>query len=133
MSANSRELALNRRMTKWFIDRDPSTIVLSSPNKVQSGTAWRVSGKNDKDPQTVKIIWPGGDGFVLTTPDGRTRRFDFIIVGEHDADIEIDDFFEFENGNKYTIEYLFPANGYEVKGGGSSHGAKPGGTADGTN
>ena len=118
------EVAVNRKLTKWFIDTDPTSLILIPRTKQdRPGGSHRFVDGPAKDPQIVKMIYPGGDGIVVTA-DGKTRRFDFIIVGQHDADIAIGDHWT-EGDQNYVIEYLFPFNDYEVKGGGVTHGSAP--------
>ncbi|ACI12439.1 hypothetical protein PBI_DAMIEN_18 [Mycobacterium phage Damien] len=124
MGASDFELRINRKLTDWFISRDPSEITLQTRIKQnRPGGSHRWMAGPSRLPQSFKIIYPGGDGIVITA-EGKTRRFDFIIVGSYDADLAIDDFWV-EGDQKYVIEYLFPYNGYEVKGGGVTHGSEP--------
>lgn len=120
---NAAQLAMHRRNTKRFIDDDPTEIQLSIAVKTMvAGT--KVSGYSDnREPQTFKIIWQGDTGVVREPPSG-AHRFDFILLGEYDANVAIGDFWQVEN-QKFVIEYIFPKNGYEVKAGGVSHGSKP--------
>lgn len=118
------ELAVNRKLTKWFIDRDPTSLILIPrvPQDRHGGSHRWVDG-TPKNSQIFKIIYSGTDGIVVTS-DGKTRRFDFVIVGEYDANIQIGDHWA-EGDQQYVIEYLFPFNNYEIKGGGVTHGSKP--------
>jgi hypothetical protein len=113
----------NRQLTSWFINDDPTTLVLTPHHQQFSGGAKKMVADPDRDPLTVKMIYPGGDGIVVTA-DSTTRRFDFIIVADYDAVIQIWDSFD-RWKNHYVVEYVFPYNGYEVKVGGSSHGSEP--------
>lgn len=124
MSAQVFEIAVNRKLTKWFISTDPTDLVLV-PRTKQSrpGGSHRFIDGTPRPSQTVKMIYPGGDGMVVTA-EGKTRRFDFIIVANHDATIQIGDHWS-EGNQHYVIEYLFPYNGYEVKCGGVTHGSLP--------
>lgn len=124
MGATAIELALNKKLTKWFIETDPTTLVLVPLVKVdRPGGAKKMENGTPRAAQDFKIIYPGGDGIVVTS-DGTTRRFDFIILGEYDANLAIGDHWT-ESNQHYSVEYLFPFNGYEVKGGGVSHGSAP--------
>lgn len=127
MTASSAKLAINRKATAKFIADDPAAISLIykiEQSRPGGAKAW-IDGSPPRDPQDFKIIWPGGDGIVVTA-EGKTRRFDFIIVGKYDAIMAIGDHWtQGESPQTYEIEYLFPYNGYEVKGGGVSHGSAP--------
>jgi hypothetical protein len=116
-------LETNRQLTSWFIAQDPSSIVFTPHHEEWSGGAKKTVADPDREVQIVKFIYPGGDGIVLAE-DHNTRHFDFIVVAEYDAEIDIWDSFDHSN-NHYVIEYVFPYNGYEVKVGGSSHGKAP--------
>lgn len=117
------EKSIHRKNTKRFIDSDPTVISLITPvNAIVNGT--KVANyTEDRAAQTFKIIWQGDDGVVRETPGG-TRRFNFIILGEYDAELDIGDFWQVGD-QKFVIEYVYPNNGYEVKAGGVSHGTTP--------
>ena len=116
-------LETNRQMTSWFINDDPTAITFTPHHEEFTAGAKKMVADPDRDMQIVKVIYPGGDGIVVTA-DSTTRRFDFIIVADYDATIEIWDSFDHLR-NHYVVEYVFPYNGYEVKVGGSSHGSEP--------
>jgi hypothetical protein len=116
-------LETNRQLTAWFINQDPTIVVFTPHHEEFSGGAKKMVTDPDREAQIVKFIYPGGDGIVITA-DGTTRRFDFIIVGEFDAEIEMWDSFD-RWGNHYVVESIMPYNGYEVKVAGTSHGSAP--------
>ena len=117
------ERSIHRKNTKRFIDSDPTVISLVTPVKDMVNGTQVSSYVEDKDAQTFKIIWQGDDGIVRETPGG-ARRFNFILLGEHDKKLDIGDFWQVGD-QKFVIEYIFPSNGYEVKAGGVSHGKAP--------
>jgi hypothetical protein len=125
---SSLELAIHRNGTKRFIDADPTLITLSPANQtaIVDGTRKSIGPSVVRNPQKFKIIYAGDTGIVREISDGQAgvRRFDFIIVGEHDAIVEVGDSFTLGQ-NKYVVEYVFPFNDYEVKAGGVSHGNQP--------
>ena len=110
-------------MTSWFINDDPTAVTFIPHHAEWSGGAKKWVEDPPRETQIVKFIYPGGDGIVVTA-DGTARRFDFIIVAEYDAEIQIGDSFDHQ-GNYYVVESVMPYNGYEVKVGGSSHGDSP--------
>jgi hypothetical protein len=120
------EKNIHRKNTLRFINADPTTIVLKTQGgSVVDGTV--VSGAGfSREPQQFKLIWGEQSGIFRETPDG-ARRFDFILLGVHDATVEIGDTFSIGD-NKYVITYIYPYNDYEVKAGGVSHGSNPGNT-----
>jgi hypothetical protein len=120
------EKVIHRKGTKRFIGADPTTIVLSKPGgSIVDGT-YRSGVGVARNPQQFKLIWSDQSGIVRELPDG-TRRFDFVLLGEHDAIVEIGDTFDIGT-NKYVVTYIYPYNDYEVKAGGISHGPNPGNT-----
>ena len=113
----------NRAMTSWFINDDPTSVVFIPHEEQWRGGAKKLVALPPRDMQTVKFIYPGGDG-IIPGDETKTRRFDFIIVAEYDAVIQIGDSFD-RWANHYVVEYVFPYNGYEVKVGGTTHGPEP--------
>lgn len=120
------EKSIHRRNTLRFIASDPTTIVLMIPGGGIVDGTFKSGAGSARNPQQFKLIWGEQSGIVRETPDG-TRRFDFVLVGAHDATIEIGDRFSIGE-NKYVITYIYPYNDYEVKAGGVSHGPNPGNT-----
>ena len=125
MAFSDVELKLHRIGTKRFIDSDPSEVILTPRTpQIVAGTKRFVDGV-PRAKQRFKIVWAGDNGIVrIPGQEGGVRRFDFIIVGEHDAIVDINDFWKVGN-QEFTIEYVFPSLGYEVKAGGVSHGSSP--------
>lgn len=117
----------NRELTHWFIEQDPTTVTLIPQTKVKTaGGAFNLVPGVARAPQIVKLIFPSGssDG-ISSGQDGRVRKYDFILVGEWDAVVEIDDYFEDSQGNFWIITGLVPYNGYEVKATMISYGGHP--------
>ena len=125
MALSNIELTLHRIGTKQFIDADPTNIILiPQASQAVAGTKKFVEGPPRAE-QKFKIIWADDNGIVRKVGnDGGVRKFDFIIVGEHDAVVAINDFWK-DGDQKFVIEYVFPSLGYEVKAGGISHGSSP--------
>lgn len=121
--ANTISLDMNRKLTEWFINDDPTVLTLKSKVESRVGGVKKFTEGPQIKPQTVKVIYPGGDG-IYVNAEGTTRRFDFIIVGLHTADLKVGYYWE-EGDQRYTIEYIMPYNGYEVKVGGVTHGFNP--------
>lgn len=118
------ELSIHRKGTERFINGDPTEIVLTPSSEVWSGGTKTYGTDTERQPQTFKIIWSGSETGLVVKSQGTTRRFDFILVGKYDAQVEIGDFWTL-NDQHFQVEWVAPANGYEVKAGGSSHGDKP--------
>lgn len=118
-------LAIQRLNTQRYIDLDPISLVLT-PRTEQfvAGTRKRTSG-TPRQAQTFHIIWGSfASGFVPTIAGGDTRRFDFVLVGNYDADVAIGDFWMVGNQDN-EITFIDPPNHYEIKCGGVSHGGAP--------
>lgn len=128
MALSAVELALHRKSTERFIASDPTEITLISrgTESIVNGTKTFSPGEERLE-QSFKVIWNGDNG-IVRQPDssGGVRRFDFILVGRHDAELDIGDYWQVED-QENRIEYIYPDNGYEVKAGGVSNGPKPSG------
>lgn len=118
------ELSIHRKGTERFIDADPTEIVLTPSVETWSGGTKTYGSAADRDPQQFKVIWSGSQDGIVVRSEGTTRRFDFILVGKYDAEVAIGDHWNVDNQH-FQVEWVAPANGYEVKAGGSSHGSKP--------
>lgn len=112
------ELKYQRAATVAFIAANPTSLVLTPRTKVKDGSGTRfVDGTPRKaqdlciiDQSTERNIIPG----VVQTSDGRERIIDFILLGEHDARIELWDFWTDADGT-WEVAQLFPWNQYEVR------------------
>lgn len=116
MISNEYEMAIHRKGTEYFINADPTSLILVPHVEQFVGGTKRNVAQSPRPVQIFKIIWGGDNGIVRQTPNG-TRRFDFILVGKYDAEVSVGD--QFAN---LVVEYVFPFNGYEVKAGGVIHG-----------
>ena len=117
------ELGINRANTKRFISLDPTEITLIPREEVFINGTKKIVDKPPRPPQLFKVIWGGSNG-IVTTSSGSTRRFDFVLLGEIDAVVEIGDHW-LVGDQENVVEYLYPDNGYEIKGGGVSYGSNP--------
>ena len=122
---NEASLKYLRDGTQWFIDQDPTTIVLT-PRPVSGigpgGGAIAVPGVA-RPAQTVKLIAQGGDG-VSHGEGGQDRDYSFVIVFRHDASVAVGDTFSV-GGGVFVVESFFPDNGYEIKATARQHGIRP--------
>lgn len=92
--------------------------------EVWSGGTKTYGSGTPRQSQDFKVIWSGSQDGIVVASEGTTRRFDFVLVGRYDAEVEIGDFWKVDNQH-FQIEWVAPDNGYEVKAGGSSYGSKP--------
>lgn len=117
-----------RRQTHWFIENDPTPISLIPVEKVAaSGGGWNISELDPRPSQRFKLIFQSGSDGVVQATDGVNRRYDFILLGEWDAIVDIGDMFvEPAYGNqKWIVQGLQPYNGYQIKAGIVSYGKNP--------
>ena len=117
------ELEIQRRATERFIASDPTTINLGFKVSIMSAGTKSFGTGGLRGDQIFKIIWSGSDGIVEEPPNG-TRKFDFVLLGKHDAVVAINDFWKVGN-QEFRIDFVYPYNGWEVKAGGFSHGPGP--------
>lgn len=120
---NIAELAIHRKGTREFIAKDSTTLILIPTTKTEAFGTVEFSDQPPRAPQVFKFIYPLNVP-IDTTPDGDVHKIDFILVGNHDAQIEIGDHWS-EGEQFYVVEWVQPYNGYEVKAGGTSHGDRP--------
>lgn len=124
------EMVMQRDLTYWFIEQDPTDIVLvpRSRVRVQSG-AYQWTDGASRPVQRVKFSYGGNTGAgrsgLVDTGDGRERMFSYILIGLYNLQIEIADRFTDPAGQKWEIEELLPYNGYEVKASVRSYGGDP--------
>lgn len=110
---------INRDLTHWFIQQDPTTVVLVPrvESKTPSG-ATKLTAQPPRPAQVVKLVYQGGaPGGVQTALDGKTRKYDFVLVAEWDATVRLYDFWEDPGKPDHFWEVvgLEPYNDYEVK------------------
>lgn len=121
---NSLELAIHRKGTLAFIEADSRSIVLEIKAKTTHGGSVSSASGGYRDAQDFRVIYPGDLTGLVSDGDKTTRRFDFVLVGAHDAQIAINDCWTEESGQAYSIDWIF-RNDYETKAGGYSHGRNP--------
>lgn len=123
MATVDMELAVHQASTRWFINCDPTIIVLRPEVITWHGGSQRIETGPARAAQSFKVIWPGGDQTVPTS-DGSTKKLDFILVGKHDATVAVGDSWQ-EGEERYRIDEVEPFNGYEVKAKGTWIGKVP--------
>lgn len=117
-----------RRQTHWFIENDPTPIALIPVEKVEApGGGWNMQELPPRPTQNFKLIYQTGSDGVVQTADGQNRRYEFILLGEWDAVINIGDVFTEpeHDGQRWVVSGLLPYNGYETKAGIVSYGRNP--------
>lgn len=120
-------LTEQRAITFWFIETDPTDIVLIPQVRTkQPSGGHKLAQLPPRPSQRVKMIYPAGqsDGAVVTL-DGQERRYDFIIVANWNATVKKDDFWEDSQNQFWIVTGVSPYNGYEVKALVNSYGEAP--------
>lgn len=115
-----------RRVTKAFIDDDPSTIVLI-PNSTRTqvpGGGYDVTPGTPRAAQRFKLVADfGGDG--ITASDGaQIHQWSYTLIGMWDSVIEIGDSWV-DGDTTYTVVSLLQNNGYEKRATVTASGREP--------
>ena len=104
-----------RVTTRAFINDDPQTIVLKRQVKVRKPGGGHDFPKVPIAPQVFRFINQDiSSGLATGIDEGTARRFSYVLVGLHDADIDINDTFEL-NGIEYQVMSIIPNNGWETR------------------
>lgn len=112
------ELRALRAGTIAFIAANPTDLALIPRKRIKSGTGVTFQDQPARRSQRLCLIDQSATrspipGLILTS-DGRERLVDFVLLGAHDAVVEVDDYWVDANGT-WEVAQLFPANGYEVR------------------
>lgn len=118
------ELGVHRANTARYIELNPTSIILIPIQEQWVAGTKKLVEQPSRSPQTFHIIWAPETGIVGGGGSGITHKFDFILVGAYDAVVAINDRWNINN-QRNVIDYVYPANGYELKCGGTSYGSKP--------
>lgn len=116
---DSLELRIHRANTKSFIDERPVAITLIPRRRERTaGAGWKYSDLPPRRPQTFRIIELGMTSSppVVELTDGTSRQVNFWILGEHDAVLEKDDYWETADGRFWSVADVIRSNQYEVRG-----------------
>lgn len=116
-----------RNLTREYINRDPTVVVLTSRSEQArpgGGKEW-VDGAV-RAPQTFKLISQNtavsqGSG----SASGQPRKYDYVMLGLYDAAVELKDWFQASDGQRYEVVGKMPHNGYEVRVFIASYGPNP--------
>lgn len=104
-----------RYTTKQFIYEDPTTIVLKRQVATEKPGGGHDYPKVPLPPQVFRLMNQAtSSGIEHGADEGTARKFDYILVGEHNADIDINDTWE-EAGDQYKVEALMPGNNFEIR------------------
>jgi hypothetical protein len=112
------ELKYQRENTLAFIMANPTRLELIPRVRVKDGTGTRFVDQAPRESQQLRLIdqstarntIPG----MVQTSDGRERLTDFILLGTHDAEIDLWDYWVDATGT-LEVAQMFPWNQYEVR------------------
>jgi hypothetical protein len=110
------ELAIQRMLTRVFIEADVRPVVLERSTWTPDGAGGSVQGDPESlAPQRMRLI-PLGDGAQERfTPNGEAVRPSYKLLGKYDADMERWDTFTLD-GSRYEVVWVNENRQYEVKG-----------------
>lgn len=107
------KLANLRYTTGAFIKGNPRTIILNRSVREETPSGGANFTTVNLPPQQFRFINQDiGTGITTGMDDGIARRFTYVMVGRHDADIDINDSWE-EGEQQYRVDGLVPDNGWE--------------------
>lgn len=107
--------AIQRRLTKAFIDVRPVSLSLIPRERLQQpsgGTKW--AELPARETQVFTLVEPSGTPAPVRTLDGKERVIEFMLVGEHDAELGVYDVFS-HGGHEWEVLYLHYPNGWETR------------------
>lgn len=107
-----------RRLTKVYIDYDPTVITLIPTIKTATPTGgYTESDGPPRIPQTFKKIAVAAfSAAPRITIAGVERIIDYVLLGEYDSIMEPGDHWFDSNGDRYTVIAIEAGHGYERKG-----------------
>lgn len=114
------ELRIQKQTTKAFIEADAITLTLHTRTKVVTGTnqGMLIDGP-DRPPQVLRLIpqQPSPySGARLNVEEQSTQSFQYVLLGEADAEMDLYDWWLLPTGQHAEITTMMPENGYERKG-----------------
>jgi hypothetical protein len=112
------ELQHMRRVTKMFIAANTYPVTLTPAAYVRTGSGGKVrSNGPSRDEQMMRLIDQSGSTGSVPGPvrgeDGVNRTVTHMLLGAHDAEMEVGDRWTGADGLVYEIVEMFPDNGYE--------------------
>lgn len=103
------ELAIQRGLTKAFIDADPVSIVLSRVTRTPLSTGgWKETLAPLAAAQTFRIIPASDRNITLRDSDGQIVSPAFTLLGEWNADLKRNDRFAFGDVNYQVLGPVRP-------------------------
>jgi hypothetical protein len=123
----SAETVMQRNLTHWFIMSDPMEIALTPYAELRTGSGGvALQAQPPRETQTFRLIPFSAFESPVRSPDqGVQRKYDFTLLGEWNAIMDVNDRWTDEVGQTWVIDNLVSANGYERKGLVISYGKQP--------
>lgn len=115
------EISVNRENTIRFIQQNPTDIVLLTRRRQKDGFGTRWVEGSTRESQTFRLIDQSGSSrpvpglLPASLPGGQQRKIEYMLLGKHDAVVEVGDYWVDESDIRWEIEELLPDNGYEVR------------------
>lgn len=110
------ELALKRDQTMWFIAANPSQMILTPVRRDRTaGGGFTEVNLTPRPIQTLRVISMSAAQKPTLTENGIEREIDLTLLGPHDAEIEIGDWWLDSENLRYEVIEMVPPNGYEVR------------------
>lgn len=116
----SQEISQNRRLTHYFIMSSPRQIALIPMQEVRTPSgAVRYERQLPRPMQTFRLIPMSAatpPSPSTTDEAGQQRRYDYVLLGEWNSDMEENDIWEDDLGQQWVISAMISYNGYEKRG-----------------
>lgn len=109
-------LAYLRYTTKMYIRDDPTSIILGRTVKVAMPGGGHDYPKVSLPAQIFRLVnQTNYDGLERSfNDDGEARKFIYTMLGEWNADVQINDVWEV-SGVQYSVEGMLPNNEFETR------------------
>lgn len=120
------ELFVQRVNTSHFIAADPHWITLRTrtSSRTASGAVVRSGAAVARPEQRFKLIMvsPAGGSLEQRTEDGTERQVEYQLLGEWDAVVEVGDYWDDSEDQRWEVRAIVPDNGYERRAVVEAHG-----------
>lgn len=104
MTASAVTLDAQRKATAAFIEDDPTTAALIPRTRTKTtGGGYTHTDGAPRPPQTFKLSLLGYDQRPSVTIAGVERVIDYHLIGPHDMQIEVGDYWVDDRGTRYEI------------------------------
>lgn len=116
MTAAQLILETQRKLTAALIADDPTTATLVPVTRVRTASGGYVEQDGTpRDPQTFKLSLLAYDQRPTITVAGVERLMDYHLIGPHDMQIGVGDWWTDEQGTKYEVAGFTEGWEYETK------------------